>query len=36
MKKSDELQLAIGKTGIGIGVISLHGFCDKIIIFLQK
>jgi hypothetical protein len=36
MKKSDELQLAIGKTGTVIGVISLHGFCDKNYRFLAK
>jgi hypothetical protein len=32
----DELQLAIGKTGTVIGVISLHGFCHKNYHFLAK
>jgi hypothetical protein len=33
---TDELQLATGKTGTGIGVISLHGFCHKNYHFLAK
>jgi hypothetical protein len=33
---TDELQLAIGKTGTVIGVISLHGFCHKNYHFLAK
>jgi hypothetical protein len=33
---TDELQLAIEKTGTVIGVISLHGFCHKNYHFLAK
>jgi hypothetical protein len=33
---TDELQLAIGKTGTIIGVISLHGFCYKNYHFLAN
>jgi hypothetical protein len=33
---TDELQRTIGKTGTVIGVISLHGFCDKNYQFLAK
>jgi hypothetical protein len=33
---TNELQLAIGKTGTGIGVILLHGFCHKNYHFLAK
>jgi hypothetical protein len=35
-ESTDELQLAIGKTGTVIGVISLHGFCGKNYHFLAK
>jgi hypothetical protein len=33
---TDELQLAIEKTGTGIGVILLQGFCHKNYHFLAK
>jgi hypothetical protein len=33
---TNELQLATGKTGTGIGVIFLHGFCHKNYYFLAK